>query len=318
MTVCRFGIIGAGNIAAHFCKAIPLVAGAELVAVASSSLARARAFAEENHVPQAYGSYEQMLREADINVVYIATTHNFHMDNIRLCFAYGKHVLCEKSMVTNGADAREVFRLAREKQLFCMEAMWSRFLPQYRKARQWIREGCIGEIQSASSIIGFQAEAGPEHRLVNPKLGGGALYDIGVYAIEPLSYLIGERAEEVLGCWRPHPVTGVDARAAMILRFPSCDATLQCLFTANVHERVTVNGSQGIVELPFVTGGFDARLYDRDRKLVEEYHAPWEHGFVFELEEVVRCIGAGKLTSDVMPPEDTIACADIYDKILRG
>ena len=94
MSICRFGIIGAGSIAAHFCKGVKLVEGAEVVAVASSSEERAKAFAQANGVPQAYGSYEEMLRSADINVVYIATTHNFHMDNIRLCFEYGKHVLC--------------------------------------------------------------------------------------------------------------------------------------------------------------------------------------------------------------------------------
>ena len=150
MSICRFGIIGAGSIAAHFCKGVKLVEGAEVVAVASSSEERAVAFAQANGVPQAYGSYEEMLRQADIHVVYIATTHNFHMDNIRLCFEFGKHVLCEKAMVLTASDAREVFSMAKEKNLFCMEAMWTRFLPQYRQAKQWIEEGRIGKIQAAT------------------------------------------------------------------------------------------------------------------------------------------------------------------------
>ena len=318
MSICRFGIIGAGSIAAHFCKGVALVEGAEVVAVASSSAERAKAFAQANAVPQAYGSYEEMLRRADINVVYIATTHNFHMDNIRLCLAYNKHVLCEKAMVLTAADAREVFALAKEKNLFCMEAMWSRFLPQYQTARRWIREGRIGAIQSASVSVGFKTTVGPEHRLVNPDLAGGVMYDIGVYAIEPLTYLIGEKVENCMGLWRPHGVTGVDARAAVILQFASCDAVLQCLFTANPKEYVIVNGSEGYIELPFVSGGHHARLYDERRNLVEEFYDPWPHSFRFELEEVVRCIREGRITSDIMPPEATIECAEIYDKILRG
>ena len=318
MNICRFGIIGAGSIAAHFCKGVKLVEGAEVVAVASSSEERAKAFAQANDVPEAYGSYEEMLQKADINVVYIATTHNFHMTNIRLCFAYGKHVLCEKAMVLTAADAREVFRMAKEKNLFCMEAMWTRFLPQYQKAKQWIKEGRIGKIQAATSVVGFKAQVPPTHRLVNPELAGGAMYDIGVYTIDPLSYLVGEKIEDALGVWRKYPETGVDERATVILRFASCDAMIQCMFTANPKEYTIINGSDGYIELPFSSGGYDAMLYDARRNLVEHYHNEWPHSFVFEIEEVVRCIREGRITSDIEPPEDTIACAEVFDKVLRG
>ena len=287
MSICRFGIIGAGSIANHFCRAVEMLPDAEVVAVASSSESRAKEFAQANHIPESYGSYEEMLRNADINIVYVATTHNFHMENIRLCFAYNKHVLCEKAMVLTAEDAREVFRMAKEKNLFCMEAMWTRFRPQYRKAKQWIEEGRIGKIQAATSVVGFKAQVGPEHRLVNPELAGGAMYDIGVYAIDPLAYLVGEPIEDSLG-------------------------------TANPKEYTIINGSDGYVELPFSSGGHDVMLYDSRRNLVEHYHNEWPHGFVFELEEVIRCIREGRITSDIMPPEDTIACAEVFDKVLRG
>ena len=318
MSICRFGIIGAGSIAAHFCKGVKLVEGAEVVAVASSSEERAKAFAQANGVPQAYGSYEEMLRSADINVVYIATTHNFHMDNIRLCFEYGKHVLCEKAMVLTAADAREAFRLAKEKGLFCMEAIWTRFLPQYQKAKQWIEEGRIGKVQAATSVVGFKGNVPPIHRLVAPELAGGAMYDIGVFAIEPLAYLVGEQIEDAVGVWRKYPETGGDERATEILRFASCDAMIQCMFTANPKEYTIINGSDGYIELPFSSGGHDAMLYDVKRNLMEHYRNEWPHGFVFEIEEVVRCIRDGRITSDIMPPEDTIACAEVFDKVLRG
>ena len=318
MKTIRFGIIGAGNIANKFCDAARLAEGAEVVAVASKSMERARAFAGRNGVPQAFDSYEDMLKTADIDAVYIATTHNFHMDNIRLCFAYGKHVLCEKAMVLTADDAREVFRLAKEKNLFCMEAMWTNFLPQVQKAKEWITSGAIGEIQAVSAVIGFNGGGNPESRLYNPDLAGGSMYDIGVYPAEIVSYLVGEPIEDCMGVWRPHPVTGVDERAAFIVRYASCDAAIQCLLTSNVREYMIFNGTRGCIELPWSSSGSTARRYDGRRQLAETFELPLGNGFVYEIEETVRCIREGRITSDIMPPEATIQCAELYDKILRG
>lgn len=316
MKTCRFGILGAGRIAAHFCNAVKLMEEAEVVAVASKSEDRARAFAQANGVPSYYNSYADLLSREDIDVVYIATSHNFHMELIRLSLNAGKHVLCEKAMVLTRADAEEAFALAKEKGLFLMEAMWTRFLPQIRKARQWIEEGRIGGIQAASCTVAFRAQQDPEGRLLNPALAGGALYDIGVYAIEPVAYLIGEPVTDCVGFWRPHGVTGVDERVTAILRFPSCDAAIQSLISANAKEYIYITGDRGYVEIPFVSGGHTVRLYGENRELVEEFHDPWENGFVFEIEEVIRCVREGKLFSDTMPPEVTIECAGIYEKIL--
>lgn len=318
MKTIRFGIIGAGNIANKFCDAAKLAEGAQVCAVASKSMERARAFAEKNGIPAAYDSYEEMLKTADIDAVYIATTHNFHMDNIRLCFEYGKHVLCEKAMVLTAADAREVFRLAKEKNLFCMEAMWSNFLPQVKKAKEWITSGAIGEIQSVSAVIGFNGGGNPESRLYNPDLAGGAMYDIGVYPAEIVSYLVGEPIEDCIGVWRPHPVTGVDERAAFIVRYPSCDAAIQCLLTSNVREYMIFNGTKGCIELPWSSSGYTAKRYDSRRQLAETFEERFANGFVYEIEETVRCISEGRITSDIMPPEATIQCAELYDKILRS
>lgn len=312
----RFGILGAGNIANYFCNGVKQTEGAQVAAVASKSLERARAFAHKNGIPDAYGSYDELLAREDIDAVYIATTHNFHMELIRLALNAGKPVLCEKAMVLTEAHAREAFALAKEKGLFLMEAMWSRFLPQYRKARQWIEEGRIGSIQSAACSIGFRANQDPNGRILNPKLAGGALYDIGVYAIEPLTYLIGEPVEDVMGLWRPHKVTGVDETVTLILRFPSCDAAIQATIAANPREYYYITGDKGFIELPFVTFGDRVRLYDENRNLVEEVVEPWENGFVYEIREVMRCVREGRLYSETMPPEATIECARIYDKIL--
>lgn len=318
MSVCRFGIIGAGNIAARFCNAVKLVDSAEVAAVASTDAARAAAFAARCDVPTHYGAYEAMLEQADIDAVYIATTHNFHKENILLCLAHGKHVLCEKPMVLTRADAEEVFCEAAARRLFLMEAMWSCFLPQYQKAKEWVTSGRIGTLHSASAALGFFCDQNPEGRLLNPRLAGGGMYDIGVYAIEPLRYLIGESLTDVCGFWRPHAVTGVDERAAWILRFPSCDVSLQCSVSANVKEYTVLNGSEGFIDIPFVIGGHTVRLYDKDRCLVEEFCEPWENGFEFEIEHMLRCLKEGRTASDVMTPQITIESAAVYDTVLRG
>lgn len=315
--ILRFGIIGAGRIATRFCDAVKHVQGAAVTAVASTSAERAAAFAAANGVAAAYGSYEAMLTTADIDAVYIATTHNFHMANIRLCLQHRKHVLCEKPMVLTAADAEEAFRLAAEKGCFLMEAMWSCFLPQYQKAKEWVESGRIGTPVSAQVALGFRCDPDPNGRLLNPALAGGALYDIGVYAIEPLRYLVGEPIQEVIGCWHPHAVTGVDERATAILRFPSCDAVLQCSIGEAFKEFSILCGREGYIESPSVIGGHTVRLFDRDRNLVEEFHAPWENGFEFQIEEVLRCVAAGKLTSDVMTPAITVEAARAYETILK-
>ena len=314
----RFGIIGAGNIANRFCNAVKLADGAEVCAAASKSMERAQAFAEKNGIADFYDSYEEMLKKADIDAVYIATTHNFHMENIRLCLEYGKHILCEKAMVLTADDAREVFRLAKEKNLFCMEAMWSNFLPQTQKAKEWITSGAIGEIQAVSAVIGFNGGGNPESRLYNPDLAGGAMYDIGVYPAEIVSYLVGEPIEDCIGTWRPHPVTGVDERTSFIIRYSTCDAAIQCLLTSNAREYMIFNGTKGSIELPWGSSGYTAKRYDDRRQLVETYEKRFENGFVYEIEEMIRCISEGKINSDIMPPEATIQCAALYDKILRG
>ena len=303
----RFGIMGAGAIAGKFVNAAEVTEGAVVTAVSSKSMERAAVFAEKKNIPW-YGSYTDMLEREDVDAVYIATTHNFHKENLRMCIEAGKHVLCEKAMLLTEADAREIFALA---------AMWSRFLPTMTKAKQWIEEGHIGQIQSATAVIGFHPQFSPESRLYNPALAGGAMYDIGVYPIEWVSWLVGEPIEDCLSFRRDNPVTGVDENVSFLLRFPSCDASIQCMFTASPKEFVLVHGSEGYIELPCLNGDRRAMLYDGSRRLVETYTMEEVNGFIYELEEMLRCIRKGKITSDRMPPEVTIECARVFDRVLR-
>lgn len=314
----RFAIMGAGSIAHRFCDAVALVEGAEVTAVCSKSPERAADFAAKHNIP-VHGTYDEILSSGCADVVYIATTQNFHKENIRACLESGHGVLCEKAMCLTKADAEELFGLAKEKNLFIMEAMWSRFLPAVQWAKKQIEDGKIGDVRAVSTVIGFRGDRNPESRLVKAELGGGAMYDIGVYAFEVSTYLIGQKAENVQAIVRPHPVTGVDNQVSMIVRYPTADAAIQCMFTSNVREYVIVNGTDGVIELPSVCGSTTAIRYGADRREAERFHNdfPGGNGFVYEIEEVVRCFNEGRTTSDIMPPEATIEAGWVYDCVLR-
>ncbi|MBR5444479.1 MAG: Gfo/Idh/MocA family oxidoreductase [Clostridia bacterium] len=317
MKTIRFAILGAGGIAVKFKNAVDLTEGAEVIAVGSKSAERAAAFAGKNGIPLWYGSYDEMLANPDIDAVYIATTHNFHMENLRACIAAGKHILCEKPMVLTEADAREAFAMAAEKGVFLMEAMWSKFLPHLCRAKEWITEGRIGKIESIRAAIGFPGGGNFETRIYNPSLAGGGLYDIGVYPLQIVSWMVGEPVQEARAFWRKHPVTGVDENVSVLLRYPSCDASVQCLITCFVNELMVINGTAGSIEIPVTHRGNTCKLFDGSGTETECFTCTYENGFTWEVEETVRCIREGKLTSAVITPEATIECARLFDQILR-
>ena len=315
----RFGIMGAAKIAGKFMDAMNYVKNAEAVTVASSSMERAEAFREKYGLSSA-DSYESMLKRSDIDAVYIATTQNFHKEHVLMCLRHGKHVLCEKAMALSEADAKEMFLLAEEKGLFLMEAMWSRFLPNILKAKKWIESGKIGNIQSAAASLGFVNRLPAEGRILNPALGGGGMYDIGVYAVEVLSWLMGGKIRDVKSFMRPHPVTGVDERVTMLLRYDVADAVVDISVSSALKQFMLINGTMGRIEIPAFHVGNKCIFTSFEDGAVEEYteEFPGGNGFVYEIEETARCIMNGKTHSDVVPPETTYECARVFDAVLRG
>lgn len=315
METFRFGVMGAGRIARKFCDAVRQVDGAEVAAIASKDGERARAFAERSGVPSWHGDYAQMLARPDIDAVYVATTHNFHFDNIMQCLSYGKPVLCEKCMVLTKRQAEEVFACARKKHLFVMEAMWSRFLPAVQKARQWVAEGRIGRVTMASACQGWVAPEDAADRMYNPALAGGALYDMGVYCIEVISYLLGGEISKA-GFSAVYAATGVDQSDCIVLQIGGCLASLQISIAAKTEECAFLYGTQGYVKIPFFHRAESCFLYGTDGSLTEKFEFPFENGFVYEAEEVMRCVRGGKTESAVMPAADTIRCAELFDQCL--
>ena len=311
----RFGIIGAGKIAHEFCDAVRL-AGFEVAAVSSKSPERAAAFAREENIPASFGDYAAMLDQTELDAVYIATTHNFHYENIMLCLSRKMPILCEKPMVCTKAEAEAVFAEAEKQGVFVMEAMWSRFLPQIRRAREWVKEGRIGQVELAHSVVAFRAEYDPESRLFNPELAGGAMWDVGVYAMELLTYLLGENPAEVQ-TMVSRAGSGADKSGAALMRFSNCLASAQTSVMTCTNEGITLGGTEGYIWLPHANTGSEAFLYNRQKELAEHFKEEYPNGFVWEVEETARCVREGLLQSPVVPWEDTVWCAGVFDQALR-
>ncbi len=309
----KFGLIGAGLIGKKFVDACQLVPEAEIVAVSSATPGKAQAFAAEKGISSYYDSYEDMLKDADIDCVYICTTHNFHYENLLLCIEYNKHVICEKCMVLTQKDAEDIFAKARAKNLFVMEALWTRFVPSMVTAKEWITSGKIGTVKLADYRVGFKAPDDPNHRLINPKLAGGALYDIGVYSIQNTTFLIGQELLEIKSFMETDLSKKVDATTCVMARFTDSIATFMSSFTCEIDDYCTIYGTKGkiTVENPFFVDKATLRL---DDGTVEVFETERINGFEFEIAHAIKRINAGYLESDIITQKNTSDCAGIFDK----
>ena len=310
----RFVILGAGNIAHKFADAVRRTPGAVCAAVASKTEAKAAAFAEKEGIPKYYVNYEEMLVTEKPDAAYIATTVNFHAEQALLCIRHGIPVLCEKAMFMNKEEADEVFAAAEAAGVFVMEAMWSRFLPHMKKARQWIKEGKLGKLVSIDANLGYCPTYDPQNRFFNPALGGGTGRDVLVYCYELVQMLAGEDPAEAQAMHLTGE-TGVDVVNLVNLRFSSFLASLRCHFTEyGQSDLFRIFGTDGYIEIPLPHMGRTCTLYRRDAD-PEVFDCPVENGFVFEVQEVMDCVRAGKRESTVVPWKLTRDCAALFDKL---
>lgn len=311
----RFAIMGAGFISQRFYQAVNSMETCEVIAVASKSLEKAQKFSAEHDNIAAYDSYEEMLQKEQPDAVYIGTIPSSHYELTMLCLVYKIPVLCEKAMFLNKAEAETVFRRSKEEHIFVMEAMWSRFLPAVCQAKHWLAEGKIGDIKYLEVAIGFPAPKDPENRFYNPKLGGGTRYDILVYAYELATFILEKPIRDV----QIHTVwgeTGVDITTHVVLKYDDVLASLSTSFETPLKEHMTIYGEHGLIELiqPHMTHA--AALYDINRQRVEEYkETETRDGFIYEIQEVIDCVRAGKYESEVVPHQCTLDCAELFDMV---
>ena len=315
--IVRWGILGTGKIARAMAHGLRDAPGAQLVAVASRSSAGAQAFGAEFGIERCHGAYQALADDPGVDVIYIATPHTLHAENALMCLAAGKHVVCEKPFTMNAREAQAVVDLAREKKLFLMEAMWSRFLPAVQEARRIIASGEIGVPRQVQADIGFVAHFPPEHRMFNPELGGGALLDVGIYPLSMAAFFLGPVSQ--LQALAELGATGVDEQVVFsLLHAGGGTASCACSLRAQTPTEMTISGSLGRIRLP-------NRFYKPDHLIVETLDgerrvvaAPYlGNGYAHEAIEAVRCIRAGLLESPVMPPAESVVLMHNLDT-MRG
>lgn len=322
----RWGLIGPGGIAQRFAGALPAVPGAQLAAVLARDPVKGRAFADRwktGAPPRVTASLDELLADPSLDAVYIATPHSEHLHYARAALLAGRPVLCEKPLVTTLADARSLVDLARERGVFLMEALWTRFLPAYELAGRWLREGAIGELRAMQSSFCFPAPYDPAHRIWNPALAGGALLDIGIYNLAVTRWALQQLHGGVCPELRELDVqaqlapTGVDAVVDAVLHFDGgLRSQFRCGFDAASANAFELLGSQGSLRFPLSFSQAQSVELIRRGQPVERVEAPYAlNGFEGQIAEVQSQVRAGQLESPRMPHAESLALADWMDRI---
>lgn len=351
----RWGILGTGQVAGLFARGLREIPDARLLAVGSRSRQNAEAFAREHGVARAYATYEELVRDADVDVVYVATPNSAHREHCLLALEHGKPVLCEKPFTLDAAEASAVAEAARARGLFCMEGMWMRFVPVLRELESRVRAGAIGDVRMLTASLGLPVEFDPRHRLFDPKLGGGALLDLGVYPLSLSLRLMGRptrvTSQAVFG------QTGVDEQCTILLEFPE---GRQAALTTSVRNRTTndaaLMGTEGMIHLheplyrpetlslvrsPRLGGVREVsrvRAYAERLGLERLKHHPLVrevreavgfvrtervtrrvlgNGYAHEALEVMRCLREGLRESPLMPLDESVELMRTVEAIRR-
>jgi len=313
-----WGIIATGGIARSFAEDLALLDDAELVAVGSRTAESAEAFGKRFHVRNRHASYEALVEDPDVDAVYVSTPHPGHHAAARLAIEAGKAVLVEKPFTMDAAEAEDLIAAARAKNVFLMEAMWSRWLPHMVEVRRIVESGRLGEIVSITAEHGQWFAHDPEFRLFKPELGGGALLDLGVYPISFASMLLG--APKTITAASSPAFTGVDAQTSMIFTYEGAThavlTTTSYALTANA---AAVNGTQARLS---IAGTFyrpsTVRVIDRTGRELERIDPDVPgNGLRFEAAEVGRCLRAGLTESPVLTLDETLSIMRTMDEVRR-
>lgn len=313
----RWGIIGTGGIARQFTRDL-LLAGHQVAAVGSRTAGGAGRFAAEFGLPAAHASYEQLVSDPAVDLVYVATPHPFHYANAALALDAGKHVLVEKPFTLNAAEARRLVDQAGRAGLLVLEAMWTRWLPHMARLREIVAAGTIGDIRSMSADHTQALPADPAHRVNALELGGGALLDLGIYPVSFASALFGP--PESVQATATFRETGADTQVATMFRYPG--GQIATTYSASVTRGpnvASVLGTEGRIEIdPVWYTASGLRVYDRNRDLTEEFRpAVTGRGMQYQAAEAERLVAAGQTASEILPPAESVAIMATLDEVRR-
>ncbi|XP_077171108.1 trans-1,2-dihydrobenzene-1,2-diol dehydrogenase-like [Paroedura picta] len=324
MAPTRWGFCSAGKISHDFLVALKTLPPEDhqAVAIASRELSRAQKYAQTHDIGKAYGSYAELARDPDVEVVHVGVIHPFHLPSTLLFIQAGKHVLCEKPMGMNAAEVKAMVRAAQEKGVFLMEGVWSRFFPASEKLRSVLRQGTVGEVMVVHADFGGPQLTIP--RCIEKELGGGGLLDIGIYCVQFACMVFeGEKPESIVASGFLHD-TGVDKTGSIILNFSGGrQAALTYTMTTRLPNTASVSGTKGIIQIPgffwcpvqLVVNGKseDFPLPPPSHQL----HYSNSTGLRYEAEHVRQCLLQGLKESPVMSHADSELLHSIMDEVRR-
>ena len=315
MKALRWGVLSTGVIARNFAVTAKAM-GDEVIlhAVASRSMEKAAAFADEFGIEKRYDSYEALAADPDVDIVYVATPHSRHYEDMKQLIAAGKNILCEKSFTVNAMQAQEIYELAKKKGVFVMEAFWTKLIPLYREVEAWIASGAIGEIRALTAQYGYTTAR--EARKFDAQLAGGTLVDIGVYAIGFACMMMGYSFDDVQSQLIMNEQK-TDAVDAILLRRGGAVAQLTCAIGSYMPLHAAVYGTKGRIDIPEFKNPQSAALYVDGQEPVI-INRPFDvNGFEYEIREAMACVREGKLESSLMTAEQSIAVMRMMDEIRR-
>ncbi len=310
----KIGILGAGTIASTLAETMNRMKNAELYAVASRSIDKAKSFAKRHCVPKAYGSYEEMLDDPAVNLVYIATPHSHHAAHMKLCINHQKPVLCEKAFTFNAKEAEEIVTLNKKKKVYVAEAMWTRYMPSRKMIDDMIASGVVGKIHTLTANLSYNITH--KERIMRPELAGGALLDVGVYTLNFALMHFGNEIERIASCAKMTD-TGVDGQTTITLFYKDGRvANLTSGIYARSDRKGIFYGENGYIVVENINNPQSISAYDSEDKLIEKKKVPPQiTGYEYEIEECMSQLRIGETQSESMPLEASVELMKLMDKV---
>ena len=312
----QWGIVGPGIIAHEFAHDFQFAEQSELKAVASRSIDKSNQFAEKYTIPKAYGAYEELYNDPEIDAIYVATPHVFHLKNSVDAMKAGKAVLCEKPITHNLEDSLKLIEFAESSNSYLMEGMWTYFLPALIKAQEWIALGKIGRVLHVKSDFGYPVPYNTDRRMYNPELAGGSLLDMGIYNVAMAWLFFKADPKKTTVISRKAP-TGVDNDTIALFEYEDAAATLISAFRCKLHNWCFVIGEKGYIAIPDFWRARECFLYEEE-VIVEEFKDGRNgFGFQYEMDAVSRDLLAGKKESEIMPHSYSIKFQEHMSEIMK-
>ena len=312
----RWGILSTGLIADQFTRDVQRLSDHKVVAVGSRSLEKANEFADRFSIKNRHGSYLELFNDPEVDGIYVATHHPLHARDTIAALSAGKPVLCEKPFAMSFEETKAMVDKAREKNLLLMEAMWARYLPHMVRIREIINSGVLGEIISVRADHGQWFKLDPEFRLFKPELGGGALFDLGIYVVSFASMVLG--TPERVTARSTKAFTGVDGQTSIILEYKSgAQAILTATNLAATPNRALIVGREARIEIDrtfYAPTTF--RVINNKDEIIDGWDKKYVgHGLREEAAEFARCLRSGEKESPMMPLAETLSIMKTLDEV---